>query len=54
MSSQSEGSIGRSIFKMATRSTDDASGASVESQRIIREKESEDAPSLGDLPILNI
>ena len=54
MSSQSEGSIGRSILKMATRSTDDGSGASIESQCIICERESEEPSSLGDLSILNI
>ena len=54
MSSQSEVSIGRSILKMATRRTDDASGAYIGSQCIIREKESEKTSSLGDLSILNI
>ena len=54
MSSQSEGSIGRSISKMATRSTDDTSGALIESQYIIYERESEEPSSLGDLSVLNI
>ena len=54
MSSHSEGSIGRSILKMATRSTDDASGASIESQCIIRERESKEPSLLADISILNI
>ena len=39
---------------MATRSTDDASVASIDSQCILRERESEKTSSLGDLSILNI
>ena len=39
---------------MATRSTEDASGASIESQCMIREKQSEEPSSLGDLSVLNI
>ena len=53
MSSQLEASIERSIFKMATRSTDDASGAFIGSQYIISERESEEPSTLGDLSILN-
>ena len=54
MSSHTEGSIGRSIFKMAARSTVDASGAFIESQYIISERESEGPSSLCDFSILNI